>query len=124
MTSERGQGGVGVGSQAPPRQVDPRQAPPRQVDPRQVDPRQVDFVPVGLRSSSCPSLPQGESPKGDIYFRPRHEGNIEGQCKVFEAAAEDAVAASAQPERVASRAVTSKTKLATAQRNQPDSGRP
>ena len=119
MTSERGQGGVGVGSQAPPRQVDPRQAPPRQVDPRQ-----VDFVPVGLRSSSCPSLPQGESPKGDIYFRPRHEGNIEGQCEVLEAAPEDAVAASAQPERVASRAVTSKTKLATAQRNQPDSGRP
>ena len=100
MTSERGQGGVGVGSQAPPRQVDPqqvdprqvdpRQAPPRQVDPQQVDPqqvdpRQVDFVRVGLRSSSCLSFPQDEHPKGDVYFRPRHEADIEGRCEVFEA---------------------------------------
>jgi hypothetical protein len=75
MTSERGQGGVGVGSQAPPRQV----------DPRQVDPRQVDFVSVGLRSSSCLSLPQDEHLKGDVYFRPRDEADIEGRCEVFEA---------------------------------------
>lgn len=80
MTSERGQGGVGVGSQAPPRQVDPRQTPPRQVDPRQ-----VDFVPVGLRSSSCLSFPQDEHPKGDVYFSPRYEADIEGRCEVFEA---------------------------------------
>ena len=70
MTSERGQGGVGVGSQAPPRQVDPRQ---------------VDFVSVGLRSSSCLSLPQDEHLKGDVYFRPRDEADIEGRCEVFEA---------------------------------------
>ena len=94
-----------------------------QAPPRQVDPRQVDFVRVGLRSSSCLSFPQDEHPKGDVYFMPRPEADIEGRCEVFEAD-EDTAAANVQPERVASRAINDKAKLATAQRNQPDSRRP